>query len=782
MSSIVGRHYLGDKFQLTSSVTPSTMVNENTAMVIDANDNPDLNVVTASFSKYFNTISGVDFKTTALPSDYKDITRNYFLRQPNDGQSTMPTRVAGTNGSSSYWNFDGHNNALAPSPDFPAGSTRIGDSFSDGMTVSFWLKDMPILASGSRYDNTGSLGSDKQRATLFSMDNTSLEMTEDQRSVTFEVKGGALPSGWPNASNEASTWNRKVFLYNNIQADLTPLGTGYEEGLRTLPFFMLCYPWNTTDNHLAPFIHEDNPNSATNNAGYGTFTSAGGSFDDHDVTWDFNLLGEWGTGKGPESGSVLRAIYNSTAADPDIVDKELYFMVSCSSNLGNDWNAGVPGGAQQNNAGKIWLDISDPITSQSLDFLKQNAAGPAGVGNEGDTISFILNSGENRIAINRGGVDELVSGSFTSGSHLGTGSIEMKTPWANMTYVCEGIVSESVDVTLDVATLTSLNLTGNNGHGTGSATYVGGTSASISSSETHGTFVQMQAHSDSSYTRLTSGNYAYVQEPQVNNGPGFLVGMRMHSGLGALGTEAGRLNGSQPYTAESASISFWKSHIGKNLEVWTKASADSDLIYKGKHTILDVQPQQSSGSYGGGGGAAISRQINGFTSIRIGGEFDTQGILPYGQAPAGTGDLSTNRFHRQLFGTQEKLRLRVTSIEGFKHKVFKNGKLISEFTSERSYIPLSGSAFGGYPVPFAPDGQPGFEAATSNWTGSIGESGTGSGSKDRGDGQFIVGKSTGTTPKYWKGKIAHMAIYNEALDEASVKGNYFALKDRFEGK
>ena len=150
MSSIVGRHYLGDKFQLTSSVTPSTMVNENTAMVIDANDNPDLNVVTASFSKYFNTISGVDFKTTALPSDYKDITRNYFLRQPNDGQSTMPTRVAGTNGSSSYWNFDGHNDALAPSPDFPAGSTKIGDSLSDGMTVSFWLKDMPILASGSR--------------------------------------------------------------------------------------------------------------------------------------------------------------------------------------------------------------------------------------------------------------------------------------------------------------------------------------------------------------------------------------------------------------------------------------------------------------------------------------------------------------------------------------------------------------------------------------------------------------------------------------------------------
>ena len=72
-------------------------------------------------------------------------------------------------------------------------------------------------------------------------------------------------------------------------------------------------------------------------------------------------------------------------------------------------------------------------------------------------------------------------------------------------------------------------------------------------------------------------------------------------------------------------------------------------------------------------------------------------------------------------------------------------------------------------------------AGTSRWTGSIGQSGT-SGSALRNDGDLIIGRSTGASPKYWRGKMAHFSVYNQALHESDVKGNYFALKDRFEGK
>ena len=108
--------------------------------------------------------------------------------------------------------------------------------------------------------------------------------------------------------------------------------------------------------------------------------------------------------------------------------------------------------------------------------------------------------------------------------------------------------------------------------------------------------------------------------------------------------------------------------------------------------------------------------------------------------------------------------------------------MVNEF-EDKGYIINSGSADNGYLVPFQPAGNVNYEPRQhASWTGSIGQTGTSGSNQSRHDGDLIIGRSTGATPKYWRGKMAHFSVYNQALNDSDVKGNYFALKDRFEGK
>ena len=174
-------------------------------MVIDANTDPTTNgMVSASLEKYFTTIA-----TTALPPDYNLNSGKFFLKEPDDGVSTMPTFVSGSNGSSSYWEFDGNTNALSSTTAFGT-EANFGEDFSTGTTVSFWLKESPIAPSGSQFNVNTVTGSDKQRATLFGMDSTAHEFTQDQRSLLLRQKFTEL-----GTYNDAVT-ARGVRILNNI--------------------------------------------------------------------------------------------------------------------------------------------------------------------------------------------------------------------------------------------------------------------------------------------------------------------------------------------------------------------------------------------------------------------------------------------------------------------------------------------------------------------------------------------------------------------------------------
>ena len=784
MGNYVGRHYQAPGG--TKGLEPSHVVNENTKLVIDANTDPTTNgMVSASLEKYFNTIA-----TTNLPRDYNLNSGKFFLRQPDDGLSTMPTYVSSSNGTASYWEFDGNTNALTATTAFGT-EANFGENFSTGTTISFWLKESPMSPSGSQYDWNQTLGDEKQRATLFGMDSTAHEFTQDQRALL--VRQGVTT--YTSAVNP-----REIRILNNISGHKAY--SAANGATASLSYFEFSYPnpngtnaQTSAEATNAPFgtrkfFHESNPNpnASSSYSGRTSTTSDAG----YDRTFDFNILGEWGSGKGPESGSYLKCLYTTTAG-AGATNLELNFKVSCSSNQNtfNDFT-GEGEGSRDGDTAKVWLDHSDSVTSASLETMRKLS------GNNGqvdDIYSFALNSGENRTSLYRNEYLDLTSGSFRSGSDGNLdGSKNANAPWVNMTFVSEGIISTSLDLTLQVLSGSGNSPEPGGDNMSGSAPYVPAHSATASKQPV-GTimplvvgrseafdeppFVDGLKFSQADNETTVYGNEYSDQtgEPGVNNGPGFLVGRRN------LNTyDSGSFSGGVSGSVDTDSLNYWKAHEGKDLEVWTKNGDDNKFIYKGKHKILSVVEQTISGSIAGGeyqNTAAFEniRQMGeGFVSVRIGGQFDTQGIMGVNQSPGKK---------RQTFGSDtqpQEVRLRVSSTIGTKHKVYKDGELFQTFDN-KGYVIQSGSADNGYLVPFQPWGDKNHEPHQhASWTGSIGESGTSGSTQRRHDGDLIIGRSTGATPKYWRGKVAHFSVYNQALHSADVKGNYYALKSRFDGK
>jgi len=782
MGNYVGRHYQAPGG--TKGLEPSHVVNENTKMVIDANADPVTNgMVSASLEKYFNTIA-----TTALPRDYNQSSGKFFLKEPDDGVSTMPTYVTGSNGTASYWEFDGNTNALSTTTAYGT-EANFGENFSTGTTLSFWLKESPIAPSGSQFNWNDVTGSDKQRATLFGMDSTAHEFTQDQRSLMLK-----------HTDHSTILRPRDIRILNNISEHRTYSAAA--GATASLSYFEFNYPkpdsstaaeghaniYGTWGTRKTAHVDNPNPNASSSYSGRTSTTS----HDGYDLTFDFNMLGKWGTGKGPESGSYLKCLYTTTAG-AGATNLELNFKVSCSSNQDTfpDWNREAESDRDGDTA-KVWLDHSDSITSASLETMRKLSGN---YGETGDIFSFVLNSGENRTALYRGGYENVVSGSFRSGSDGPLdASKNPNAPWVNMAFVSEGIISTSLDVVLNVNTGSTPGemKPSSAGDWTGSAVYVPEHSG-VASNQTHGTIQLIGAGTEE--VTVSGGTFIrgenintvygntyttdYSGEAGLNNGPGFVLGVRGIDTSAGSSFTTGTTSASG--SVDTASLNYWQSHIGKDLEVWTSTNEDG-FIYKGKHKILSVVPCSISGSpttdpEGYQNDAAknhVRHAYENFVSVRIGGAYDTQGIMGYGQAPG-------TEYH--LDNNHSDVRLRVSSVIGQKHKIYKNGVLINEF-EDKGYIIDSGSAVNGYLVPFRPHGDRNFEPIQhSTWTGSIGDSGTSSGSSERRhNGDLIIGRSTGATPKYWRGKIGHFSIYNQALHDADVKGNYYALKSRFEGK
>jgi len=694
MGNHIGRHYQSPG---GTEITPSHVVNEHTCFVVDANNQDYTNATSISgeLTGYFSTVGGI--KTTALAPDYNQATRKFNLKEPDDGLSTMPSFVTGSDGSSSYWSFDGNTQALSPRTDLANTTSRMGDNNSTGTTVSFWLKENPISISGSQYGtNNATTGSEKQRASFFSFDNTEFEFAQDQRSLTLGVE---------------QTYSTAAAGYVKIFNNITKWSSGDAGfGPDQYSYFDFNFPYQSSLNG-PQYTHESNPNPVGTT--YVDWADPSGLY----VTWDFNMLGRWGTGKGPESGSILRTLYNTTSTNPDIINKELNFKVHSSSNYTNDeWNLGGI-------SGKVVLDEADPETSASLMYL-MDAVGNDG--QPGDTMTFLLNTGENRLAVYKGGYEEIVSGSFRSGSHLSDDITDRKDCWTNMAFVSKGEVSTSLDVTLDLDGSPGSNKTG-------SAKYYDG-----EGSQTDGTYVRMLAGGSGGIAGDGNSDWA------SGNGPGFIIGRR---------------NSNQ--TAITGLVDYWKDFVGKDLEVWT--TSDNGTVYKGKHRIQDVVAYDPV--------VATDADFKGYVSIRIGGQFDTQGVVPYGQYPGNTSE---------AWNTQLKLRLRVSEVITSDLKIYKNGYLYKTMDT-KGYTADSGSR-GKYNVPFQPYEQPAVADSTSDgaWSGSYGEGGTGT--TGRHNGRIYIGRSSGATPRYWRGKVAHMSVYDSSLSDADVKGNYYALKSRFEGK
>lgn len=801
MGNHVGRHYQAPGG--VKGVEPSHIVNENTKLVIDANADPTTNgMVSASLEKYFTTIA-----TTNLPRDYNLASGKFFLKEPDDGVSTMPTFVNGSDGSASYWEFDGNSSALAASTTFGT-EARFGENFSTGTTLSFWLKESPIAPSGSQFNLNDVTGSDKQRATLFGIDSTAHEFAQDQRSLMLVQK---------ETTKNTDTTARTIRVLNNISGHRTySVSAG---ATASLSYFEFHYPKPDSvgagdvggsslpssvggGTALNRHVTNPNPNASSSYSGRTSDSTDNG----YNSTFDFNMLGKHGTGKGPESGSFLRCLYTTTAGD-GATNLELNFKVSCSSNQATFPDFAGEGQADRNGfSAKVWLDHSDSITSASLESMRKLAGNN---GQNDDIFSFVLNSGENRTSLYRGGYEDVLSGSFRSGSESHLSSSENpNAPWVNMAFVSEGIISTSLDVTLIPSTGSTSSPTPSSTNLTGSAPYVPAHS-SKATNQSDGTIQQLARSATSGEfqpSRLGSGTMdgtsfggtdnlgtvyggSYSEGSAVNgemgknNGPGFLVGMRNLDT--SAGSSFGQGTSSASGSVDTASLQYWQGHVGKDLEVWTQGGSDG-LIYKGKHKILSVVPQAISGSVTDGDYSTenakaqdVRAHAEGFVSIRIGGQFDTQGIMGYGQS-----DLNATNPSTQIEDSHpQKVRLRVSSVIGQKHKIYKDGKLVNEF-EDKGYIINSGSGANGYLVPFQPIGNTDYEPQQhAAWTGSIGETGTSNlQAIRRHDGDLIIGKSTGATPKYWRGKMAHFSIYNQALNDSDVKGNYFALKSRFDGK
>ena len=218
----------------------------------------------------------------------------FFLRQPDDGVSTMPTFVSGSDGSASYWEFDGNTNALTTTTAFGT-EANFGENFSTGTTVSFWLKESPIAPSGSQFNINEVTGSDKQRATLFGMDSTAHEFAQDQRSLML---------GQADTAKTSTMTAREIRVLNNISGHrVYSVAAG---ATSSLSYFEFHYPKpddaQAGGNSSAPSalgggivknLHVTNPNPNASSSYSGrTSTSTHSGFNS---TFDFNMLGKHGT-------------------------------------------------------------------------------------------------------------------------------------------------------------------------------------------------------------------------------------------------------------------------------------------------------------------------------------------------------------------------------------------------------------------------------------------------------------------------------------------------------
>ena len=188
---VSGAVKLGQWNVLDADGIDSTFVDGAAFSASDAHGVFDQSVVSASITPAFGGYAGTRH----------DMSPDYLYGD------TYPTFVTGTNGSSSYWEFDGINNALVTDGvggyvNARVSSADLGDPANRNhfaTSVNMWIRD-----SGTRLSNVadGGTGSNQAYSKIWSAEDDHIALEEDHSSVTLALSG-RLNSGY--ASNVSHT-------------------------------------------------------------------------------------------------------------------------------------------------------------------------------------------------------------------------------------------------------------------------------------------------------------------------------------------------------------------------------------------------------------------------------------------------------------------------------------------------------------------------------------------------------------------------------------------------
>lgn len=221
MSVVLGRHF--EKQEEQSALRSRIDIDNDCELIIDANAHVSGAVKLGQWNvlnddgidSYLNfPLREVSFSSSAAHGAFDQSVVSASLTPAFGGYAgtrhdmspdylygdTYPTFVTGTGGSSSYWEFDGINNAFATMA--VGGSVGARSSNSDlgkpddrnhfATSVNMWVRD-----SGTRLSNVadGGTGSNQAYSKIWSVEDDHIALEEDHSSVTLALSG-RLTSGY----------------------------------------------------------------------------------------------------------------------------------------------------------------------------------------------------------------------------------------------------------------------------------------------------------------------------------------------------------------------------------------------------------------------------------------------------------------------------------------------------------------------------------------------------------------------------------------------------------